>query len=120
MRLSRLLTVIVLVALLAFGSLTAWSQQSESDTGRSQGPSPGRYQGPLPGRSQDQQGQSMGPPPAVMVTDGHNLYVLQGPWIYQFSASDLSLKKKVQLPRPEPPEGQRPSEGQRPYGGQRP
>jgi hypothetical protein len=99
MRLSRLLTVIVLVALLAFGSLTAWSQQSESDTGHSQGSSPGRFQGP--------------PPPGGICADGQNVYVLQGPWIYQFSASDLSFKKKVQLPRPEPPEGQRQSGGQR-------
>ena len=45
MQLPRLLAVIALVALLAFGSLTAWSQQSESDTGRSQGSSPGRFHG---------------------------------------------------------------------------
>jgi hypothetical protein len=91
MQLPRLLAVIALVALLAFGSLTAWSQQS--DTGSSQASSSGRFMGP--------------PPPGGICADGQNVYVLQGPWIYQFSASDLSFKKKVQLPRPEPPEGQR-------------
>jgi hypothetical protein len=100
MQVPRLLAVFALVALLAFGSLTAWSQQSESDTGRSQASSQGRIMGP--------------PPPGGICADGQNVYVLQGPWIYQFSASDLSLKKKVQLPRPEPPEGQRSSGGQRP------
>ena len=47
-----------------------------------------------------------GPPPAAMCTDGQYLYVQHGPMIYQFSTTGLILKKKIQLPRPEPPPGQ--------------
>ncbi len=89
----HILVIIAIISLVVFGSFNAWSQQSEPPLTSPQAPSPGRPQGP--------------PPAGAMCTDGQNLYVLQGPWIYQFSATDLSLKNTVQLPRPEPPEGQR-------------
>jgi hypothetical protein len=79
--------IIVIVAILAVGIFKAGSQQLASEGSH------------LPWRPP-------GPPPAAMCTDGQNLFVQHGPFIYQFSTTDLILKKKYELPRPEPHHGQ--------------
>jgi hypothetical protein len=49
-------------------------------------------------------GMHMSPPGGGICTDGKYLYVLQGPWIQQYTIPDLKLKNTVELPRPKPPE----------------
>ena len=39
------------------------------------------------------------------------LYVMAGPMLYQYSLPDLTLKNKVELPKPEPPKPGPPKAG---------
>jgi hypothetical protein len=48
------------------------------------------------------------PPPPMAGAQGfwggnYALYVLAGPMLYQYSTPDLTLKNKVELPKPQPP-----------------
>lgn len=81
---SRHLWIIIgTVSILALGTFKAGAQHPVSDGSRSPKRPPG-------------------PPPAAMCTDGQSLYVQHGPFVYQFSSTDLILKQKIQLPKPEP------------------
>lgn len=92
------INIILLLAL--FLSLTiAFAQQTDIPQTPSKSmntPSPG----------QSGMGNLPMPPPGGgggICTDGKYLYILQGPWIYQYTIPDLKLKTTVELPKPKLP-----------------
>jgi hypothetical protein len=106
----QVLIAITVVLVLFLGLAPALAQQGESPQSSNQPsgrPSSGTggtggMQMPPPGGGMG--GMHMPPPGGGICTDGKYLFVLQGPFIQQYTIPDLQLKNTVELPRPKPPE----------------
>lgn len=93
----QVLIAILVVFVMFLGPGGALAQQSEY-------PQSPQHSGGPPSGSAGRGGMPMPPPGGAICTDGKYLYVLQGPWIRQYTVPDLKLKGTVELPRPEPRE----------------
>ncbi len=82
----------------ATGQATAPAAQRSRNGGLPQGTAP--TVAPAPAFAQMPQPQLMGNGPACMVSDGDNLYILQGPRLLKVNKGDLRVVRETMLPGP--------------------
>ena len=102
----QVLIAITVVLVLFLGLAPALAQQREYPQSPSQpsGGLPSGTAGMPPSGTAGMGGMHMPTPGGGICTDGKYLYVLQGPWIQQYTIPDLKLQGTVELPRPKPRE----------------